>query len=102
MTRKPIREVLHPVYARLEDEASLLRRSGDVSMLAQALLDVCECKARRSLNCKLIRLAVDLAIEVSCVLNCLVKANWQISQAFESEILRLEASVLVDPSVCPT
>lgn len=42
MTRKPIREVLHPVYARLEDEASLLRRSGDVSMLVQALLDVCE------------------------------------------------------------
>ena len=30
------------MYARLEDEASLLRRSGDVSMLAQALLDVSE------------------------------------------------------------
>ena len=32
------------MYARLEDEASLLRRSGDVSMLAQALLDVSECR----------------------------------------------------------
>jgi len=42
LTRKTIKEVLHPVYARLEDEQSLLRRSGDVSMLAQALLDVCE------------------------------------------------------------
>jgi len=42
ITRKTIKEVLHPVYARLEDEQSLLRRSGDVSMLAQALLDVCE------------------------------------------------------------
>lgn len=62
MTRKPIREVLHPVYARLEDEASLLRRSGDVSMLCQALLDVCESSAQNLSRAD--RIAVDLAIEV--------------------------------------
>jgi hypothetical protein len=40
--RRPIPEVLNPIYERLEDEQSLLRRSGDVGMLAQALLDVCK------------------------------------------------------------
>jgi len=39
---KNCKEVLNPIYDRLEDESSLLRRAGDVSMLAQALLDVCE------------------------------------------------------------
>jgi hypothetical protein len=39
---KNCKEVLSPIYARLEDDSSLLRRAGDVSMLAQALLDVCE------------------------------------------------------------
>jgi hypothetical protein len=39
---KPCKEVLEPIYDRLEDEASLLRRAADVSMLAQAFLDVCE------------------------------------------------------------
>lgn len=39
---KPVKEVLTPIYERLEDESSLLRRAGDISMLAQALLDVCE------------------------------------------------------------
>lgn len=39
---KPCKEVLQPIYDRLEDESSLLRRAGDVSMLAQALLDVCK------------------------------------------------------------
>ena len=39
---KPCKEVLRPIYDRLEDDSSLLRRAGDVSMLAQALLDVCE------------------------------------------------------------
>jgi hypothetical protein len=38
--RRPIREMLRPIYARLEDEQSLLRRSGDPSMLVQALLDI--------------------------------------------------------------
>ena len=39
---KNCKEVLEPIYARLEDDTSLLRRAGDVSMLAQALLDVCK------------------------------------------------------------
>lgn len=39
MDAKPTKEVLSPIYTRLEDEQSLLRRSGDVSMLAQAILD---------------------------------------------------------------
>jgi hypothetical protein len=39
---KNCKEVLNPIYDRLEDESSLLRRAGDVSMLAQALLDVCK------------------------------------------------------------
>jgi hypothetical protein len=39
---KNCKEVLGPIYDRLEDESSLLRRAGDVSMLAQALLDVCK------------------------------------------------------------
>ncbi|KIR52368.1 hypothetical protein I315_05318 [Cryptococcus gattii Ru294] len=69
MDAKPTKEVLSPIYTRLEDEQSLLRRSGDVSMLAQAILDT----------------VVDLAIEVS--------------QRFENEILKLEASVLVDPEM---
>ncbi|OCF43448.1 hypothetical protein I317_02748 [Kwoniella heveanensis CBS 569] len=69
MDSKPTREVLAPIYGRLEDESSLLRRSGDVSMLAEAILDV----------------AADLAIEIS--------------QTFEAEILKLEASVLVDPQM---
>ncbi|WWC90302.1 uncharacterized protein L201_005235 [Kwoniella dendrophila CBS 6074] len=69
MDAKPTREVLAPIYHRLEDESSLLRRSGDVSMLAQAILDV----------------AADLAIEIS--------------QTFESELLKLEASVLVNPQM---
>ncbi|KAK4684434.1 hypothetical protein P7C73_g5743, partial [Tremellales sp. Uapishka_1] len=63
------KSVLKPIYSRLEDEQSLLRRSGDVSMLAQAILDV----------------VADLAIEIT--------------QDFESEILKLESSVLVDPAV---
>jgi len=37
-----MKEVLDPIYQRLEDEQSLLRQSGDPSMLTQALLDVCE------------------------------------------------------------
>ncbi|WVR03019.1 hypothetical protein IAU60_000008 [Kwoniella sp. DSM 27419] len=69
MDSRPTREVLAPIYARLDDEQSLLRRSGDVSMLAEAILDV----------------AVDLAIEIA--------------QTFEAEILKLEASVLVDPQM---
>ncbi|OCF72414.1 hypothetical protein I204_06793 [Kwoniella mangroviensis CBS 8886] len=71
MDAKPTREVLAPIYHRLEDESSLLRRSGDVSMLAQAILDV------------------DLLL-------CL---DSQISQTFESELLKLEASVLVNPQM---
>ena len=39
---KNCKEVLGPIYDRLDDDTSLLRRAGDVSMLAQALLDVCE------------------------------------------------------------
>ncbi|WVQ74121.1 hypothetical protein IAR50_003712 [Cryptococcus sp. DSM 104548] len=66
---KPTKEVLAPIYARLRDEQSLLRRSGDVSMLAQAILDT----------------VADLSI--------------QVSQTFESEILKMEASVLVDPQM---
>ncbi|TYJ51817.1 hypothetical protein B9479_007593 [Cryptococcus floricola] len=66
---KPAREVLAPIYARLRDEQSLLRRSADVSMLAQAILDT----------------VADLSI--------------QVSQTFESEILKMEASVLVDPQM---
>ncbi|ORY26965.1 hypothetical protein BCR39DRAFT_539585, partial [Naematelia encephala] len=69
VSKSSISEVLHPIYDRLGDDQSLLRRSGDVSMLAEALLDV----------------SVDLAIEIS--------------QTFEAEILKLEASVLVDPSM---
>ncbi|OXG09746.1 hypothetical protein C367_07056 [Cryptococcus neoformans Ze90-1] len=69
MDAKPTKEVLSPIYTRLKDEQSLLRRSGDVSMLVQAILDT----------------VVDLAIEVS--------------QRFENEILKLEASVLVDPEM---
>ena len=69
MMRRHIGDALNPIYARLDDSRSLLRRSGDVSMLAQAFLDV----------------SVDLALEVS--------------SAFEAEILNLEASVLVNPSI---
>lgn len=39
MDAKPTKEVLSPIYTRLKDEQSLLRRSGDVSMLVQAILD---------------------------------------------------------------
>lgn len=49
---KPCKEVLRPIYDRLEDDSSLLRRAGDVSMLAQALLDVC----------KWTRLSVDVGV----------------------------------------
>ncbi|WVQ82784.1 hypothetical protein IAT38_004916 [Cryptococcus sp. DSM 104549] len=69
MDAKPTREVLGPIYTRLQDEQSLLRRTGDVSMLAEAILDT----------------VVDLAVEIT--------------QTFESEILNLEASVLVDPQM---
>ena len=37
----PVADALNPIYERLEDSQSLLRTSQDVSMLAQALLDVC-------------------------------------------------------------
>jgi hypothetical protein len=40
MSKHAVPEVINPIYERLEDEQSLLRRSGDVSMLAEALLDV--------------------------------------------------------------
>lgn len=60
-----VQEAFEPIYERLEDEHSLLRRSGDTSMLAHALLDV----------------TVDLDLEIS--------------QAFESEILKAESRVLV-------
>jgi hypothetical protein len=43
LTKQPMPEVMNPIYDRLEDEQSLLRRSGDVSMLAEALLDVSKC-----------------------------------------------------------
>jgi hypothetical protein len=39
---------MNPIYDRLEDEQSLLRRSGDVSMLAEALLDVSKCDGRKT------------------------------------------------------
>lgn len=42
MCENDMSEALEPIYERVEDDHSLLRRSGDVSMLAQALLDVCE------------------------------------------------------------
>ena len=61
--RKPIKEVLDPIYTRLEDEQSLLRRSGDVSMLAQALMDVCEYTHSNRLLCGC---DVMYADEVSC------------------------------------
>ncbi|KAL7420422.1 hypothetical protein Q5752_005393 [Cryptotrichosporon argae] len=67
--QKQCQEVLEHIYARLEDEHSLLRRSGDVGMLTQALLDVGE------------------------------SPTTPISQAFEAGILQLESSVLVDPQV---
>lgn len=65
ISKTPIQEVLEPIYERLEDEHSLLRRSGDPSMLIHALLDV----------------AVDLSVEIT--------------QAFEAEILKAESHVLV-------
>lgn len=49
LTRRRFREVVNPIYERLEDDQSLLRRSADASMLAQAFLDI----------------AADLAVEVS-------------------------------------
>lgn len=64
-----IHEALAPIYERLEDEHSLLRRSNDVSMLAHALLDV----------------SVDLSVEIT--------------QAFDAEILKAEAKVLVHAQV---
>lgn len=69
MCENDMSEALEPIYERVEDEHSLLRRSGDVSMLAQALLDV----------------SVDLSIELA--------------QAFEAEILKAESQVLVSPQV---
>lgn len=42
LARKPIDEVLQPIYDRLEDEQSLMRRSGDPSMLTEAILDTGE------------------------------------------------------------
>jgi hypothetical protein len=48
LSQKRFREVVNPIYERLEDDQSLLRRSADVSMLAQAFLDI----------------AADLAVEV--------------------------------------
>ncbi|KAL1407222.1 hypothetical protein Q8F55_006639 [Vanrija albida] len=60
-----IHEALEPIYERLEDEHSILRRSGDASMLAHAILDI----------------TVDLAIEIM--------------QTFEVKILKTEAGVLV-------
>lgn len=65
VSKTPVMEVLEPIYERLEDEHSLLRRSGDPSMLIHALLDV----------------AVDLSVEIT--------------QAFEAEILKAESNVLV-------
>lgn len=47
MTRRKIPEVTGPIFSRLDDEHSLLRQSGDVSMLAEALLDVGGCIAAR-------------------------------------------------------
>jgi hypothetical protein len=64
-----IHEALAPIYERLEDEHSLLRRSNDVSMLAHALLDV----------------SVDLSVEIT--------------SAFEKEILKVEAKALVQAHV---
>ncbi|KLT39689.1 hypothetical protein CC85DRAFT_288259 [Cutaneotrichosporon oleaginosum] len=69
MCESDMSEALEPIYERLEDEHSLLRRSGDVSMLAQALVDV----------------TVDLSIEIA--------------QAFEAEILKAESQVLVSPQL---
>ncbi|BEJ14529.1 hypothetical protein CspHIS471_0402960 [Cutaneotrichosporon sp. HIS471] len=69
MCENDMSEALEPIYERVEDEHSLLRRSGDVSMLAQALLDV----------------TVDLSIEIA--------------QAFETEILKAESQVLVFPQL---
>lgn len=36
----PCSSILAPIYNRLEDSESLLRRSADASMLMQALVDV--------------------------------------------------------------
>lgn len=69
MCENDMSEALEPIYERVEDDHSLLRRSGDVSMLAQALLDV----------------TVDLSIEIA--------------QAFEAEILKAESQVLVSPEL---
>jgi hypothetical protein len=69
MCESDMSEALEPIYERVEDDHSLLRRSGDVSMLAQALLDV----------------TVDLSIEIA--------------QAFEAEILKAEGQVLVSPQL---
>lgn len=85
-------EVLEPIYARLEDEHSLLRRSGDVSMLCHALVDVCEWSVRYpeyrpkpNVTQMLTHLGVDLAVEII--------------QAFEGEILKCESEVLVAAQV---
>lgn len=66
MDAKPTKEVLSPIYTRLEDEQSLLRRSGDVSMLAQAILDTGKLLLTTwRLQAHIVFPVVDLAIEVS-------------------------------------
>lgn len=69
MSASPYSGVLDPIYMRLESPEGLLRRTGDSSMLLEALLDV----------------VVDIAIEIN--------------QAFEAEILKIEASCLVKPQM---
>lgn len=64
MDAKPTREVLAPIYHRLEDEQSLLRRSGDVSMLAEAILDTGKYLLERNECSAHTCTAADLAIEV--------------------------------------
>ncbi|KAJ9107443.1 hypothetical protein QFC21_000896 [Naganishia friedmannii] len=69
MSASPYSGILDPIYLRLENKNGLLRRTCDASMLMEALLDV----------------VVDIAIEIT--------------QAFESEILKMEAGCLVNPQM---
>ncbi|KAG7571526.1 hypothetical protein FFLO_00542 [Filobasidium floriforme] len=69
MSATPYAGILDPIYLRLENPDGILRKTSDSSMLLEALLDI----------------VVDIAIEIS--------------QAFEAEILKIEAGCLIRPEM---
>jgi hypothetical protein len=92
MSATPYNGILDPIYLRLENPDGILRQTSDSSMLLEALLDIGK-------SSKFRRLAGSVNVDFPSVKCSVVDIAIEISQAFEAEILKIEAGCLIRPEM---